>query len=140
VRRPENVSWSSFGCATRAIPAADLESKTHAFVKDYWTPDVEGVELNEGNIYRKLPEHDVRSTVTFYCGNSIRSQVTITQSYGDQAASPPQALEGFQRCRMALRDIGRPLAMFKSTHEMINTIATDAMKGKEKVPLPVCCV
>jgi hypothetical protein len=139
VRRLENVSRSPFGRSTRAIPAADLESKTHAFVKDYWTPDVEGLELNVGGIYRKLRQHsNVQNIATFYCGIDIRSQATITQSCGDQADGPPQALEGSQHYRMALLDVGRPLTMFKSTCEMINAIA-DAMEGKQKFLL-LCVV
>jgi hypothetical protein len=105
-------------------------------VKDCWKSDVEGLESNAGDIHRKLRQHNVRHISTFYCGNDIRSQATITQSYGDpQADSPPQALEGFQHYRMALLDVGRPLTMFKSTREMINVIA-DAMEGKAEVPLP----
>jgi hypothetical protein len=135
VLRPKYSVQSPFGRATRGMPGVDLESKRHVFVKDYWRPDVEGVE-KEGEIYRRLRQHNVRHISTFYCGNDIRSQATITQSYGDpQADSPPQALEGFQHYRMALLDVGRPLTMFKSTREMINVIA-DAMEGKAEVPLP----
>lgn len=106
-------------------------------VKDYWRTDVKGLELNAGDIHRKLLQ---RNMAPFYSGNDIRSQVITTQSYGNsQALSPPQALEGFQRHRMALRDVGRPLTMFKSTREMINAIA-DAMQGKVEVSLPVRCV
>ena len=133
VLRPKYSVQSPFGRATRGMPGVDLESKRHVFVKDYWRPDVEGVE-KEGETYRKLGQHNVRHIATFYCGNDIHSQAAITQSYGDEADSP-QALEKFQHYRMALLDVGRPLTMFKSTREMINAIA-DAMEGKAEVSLP----
>ena len=127
VLHPEYSVQSPFGRATRVMPAVDLESKTHVFVKDYWRPNGEGVE-KEGDNYRKLRQHNVRNIANFYCGSDVRSQITIRQRYGDQAANP---LEGFQHYRMALQDIGRALTTFESTREMINAIA-DAVRVKHK--------
>jgi Fungal protein kinase len=132
VRRPEYTPDSPFGRATRALRAIDLETEMEVFVKDYWRRRAEGVE-KEGDIYQKLHLHKVQNIATFYCGNDIQGQTTLTQDCGDF----DDPVEGFEHYRMGLLEVGRRLTEFKSTQELVLAIA-DAMEGKRYVAFALC--
>lgn len=129
---PEYTSRSPFGRATRPIVAYDLQESRLVFVKDYWRPV--GSD-KEGDVYSILVKHKVPHIATFCKGNDVGGNVTITDQLRTRSwACPTSEMVPLHNYRMSLKEVGRRLSEFKSSHEFVRSVA-DAMEGKQAHPL-----
>jgi Fungal protein kinase len=77
---PIYTTRSPFGRATRAMLAFDMEGGTIVFLKDYWRPDVDGMQ-KEGEIYVLLESKGVPNIAPFGKGNDLRDYLTVTLTH-----------------------------------------------------------
>jgi len=126
---PMYTARSPFGRATRAMLAFDMEAEAIVFLKDYWRPDVDGMQ-KEGEIYAILKSKGVPNIAPFGKGNDLRDYMTLTQALRNEKwACWSREMVLLRQYRMSLDVVGRHLTSFNSSQEFVSAIA-DAMEGE----------
>jgi hypothetical protein len=126
---PTYTARSPFGRATRAMLVFDMEVEAIVFLKDYWRPDVDGMQ-KEGKIYIILESKGVPNIAPFGKGNDLRDYLTVTQTLrGEPWACWSRKTVLLRQYRMSLDVVGRHLTSFNSSREFVSAIA-DAMEGE----------
>lgn len=124
---PNYMARLPFGRGTRPMLAFDMKDKKVVFLKDYWR--AEGVD-NEGEIYRRLEESQVKNIPSFGWGNDVGEHKTLTDTLKKSKwAQCSKEMVSFTHYRMTLDVVGRPLTSFRSSREFVSAIA-DAIEGK----------
>jgi hypothetical protein len=80
-------------------------------------------------------EHKVPHIATFCKGNDVEGNVTVTDKLRTEIwACPTTGMVALHNYRMLLKEVGRRLSEFKSSHEFVGSVA-DVMEGEEAHPL-----
>ncbi|KAF8506297.1 hypothetical protein BU17DRAFT_57756 [Hysterangium stoloniferum] len=112
---------SPLGRSTRVFMAYCVETGKLVLLKDDTWRVVSPSQSPEHMIYEELKKHRVRNICTCKEGSDVLDQVTRTQdtSMARHLSSP---LRRLQHYRLVLNEIGRSLADFKNTKEMVTAV------------------
>ncbi|KAJ3543935.1 hypothetical protein NM688_g5800 [Phlebia brevispora] len=119
-------TYSPTGRATRGYIALDTDEKRLVFLKDSWRPDSRSIQP-EFETYKILKEKQVQHVATALGGGDVGAphpQKTINQDCFDPRVRPTKRVHH----RIVLREVGEPLADYKSSIEMISVVY-DAVVG-----------
>lgn len=126
-------SLSPTGRSTRGYVTFNMRTKLLCFLKDAWRPNTPRVPI-ELEVYRILKAYEVSHVATAIAGGDVAqpayssppcvedsqviqcTQRTITQEYIQDL--PRWPLERFH-CRLALKELARPLETSKTSAELI---------------------
>ena len=126
---PKYTTRSPFGRATRPMFAFDVEANKIVFLKDYWRPDVAGIE-KEGEIYELLEGKNVPNIPSFGTGNDVLDHKTVTDTLRHEGwACKTNDMVPLRHYRMSLDVVGIPLSECNSSRQLVTAIA-DAMEGE----------
>lgn len=126
---------SPTGRATRVFTVYSPELDRAVLMKDTWRVSIHGTQT-EGAIYRRLLAANVSHIAHFIRGGDVASPFCRTRSH-KIAKRFGLKLRPHSHYRFILDDIGRDLTSFKTTKELVATLA-DALQGtRSKVSLHI---
>ena len=126
-RLPHIGTESPFGRATRAFAAYSLGTKRVVFLKSTWRVIGE-TRKPEHEIYDKLRKAGVKHIPHVLEAQDVFGHMTQTQAANDEFKKFAKNLRTLQHYILVLEELGRGLASFRSSRELLNVLG-DAAEG-----------